>query len=411
MISSKHISYLDSTRGIAALSVVLLHFLVITYPMVIYGSSGKWEDCFMFFPFSFFISGRSAVCLFFILSGFVLSYRFIGERGFKWKIIESIIKRPARLSGVIIFTQLPLLSFFFTKDFWTRGIFADYYIFLKAWYNVFSVFFSTNCIYSITNPPLWTIYFELWGSLITFGICFLIGNINKYIRLIIALLLFVYFMRDYYCAFILGIVIADLHKNWNIAWFIKYKNMISWFVIVPAVILFSYPAYLDTRIQYWTNVQYIMDGYMMIGAILMFVFIMCNDKIKILLEYKPFVFIGNISYSVYVIHWLLITYYAIDIYNFIICFIASNNCLAFFIAFAIILTIIILESYLIDKFIDKPCIKIASWFGESINFAMQKSVKIFIFWVNSIKCLRAQKKVQINATVEKDNITFPTSNN
>src|SRR5690606_19040924 len=61
-----HLSYLDSVRGIAALMVVVYHYLNWYY-------SGKLVVKIT----NIFINGADAVAFFFVLSGFVLSYKYV----------------------------------------------------------------------------------------------------------------------------------------------------------------------------------------------------------------------------------------------------------------------------------------------------------------------------------------------
>ena len=67
--STHRLHYLDSARGLAALSVTTLHFLLAVYGL-------NTTDAHFTTPFKLFWNGEPAVLFFFIHSGFILSYTF-----------------------------------------------------------------------------------------------------------------------------------------------------------------------------------------------------------------------------------------------------------------------------------------------------------------------------------------------
>ncbi|WP_443147193.1 acyltransferase family protein [Paenibacillus sp. KACC 21273] len=76
------LKYLDGLRGLAALIVVISHFVVAFYPSLYNGSidsvhtQKSLELWISKSPFNLFYNGNFAVCVFFVLSGYVLSYKF-----------------------------------------------------------------------------------------------------------------------------------------------------------------------------------------------------------------------------------------------------------------------------------------------------------------------------------------------
>ena len=63
---NSRIEYLDSIRGIAAMMVVVYHFI-----------GWRWAERTMFHVSSMFFNGADAVSFFFVLSGFVLSFKYL----------------------------------------------------------------------------------------------------------------------------------------------------------------------------------------------------------------------------------------------------------------------------------------------------------------------------------------------
>lgn len=343
------------------------------------------------FPLSFFVSANSAVCLFFVLSGYVLSYKFIGEADIAWRVIEASIKRPLRLVGVVLFTTY--------IGFLLYGIKGGYVEIDAVLRQTLASPFSAGVN---VNEPLWTIQTELYGSFITFGICFLISNFSKNLRLLLLIFLCVCFKSTYYIAFIFGILTADLQKNYIADTFIRYKNVLSYVVFVPAVLLFSYG--MTPAFKQLPDIVCLQSGYAMIGAMLIFIFIMCNNIIKNILNHKLLVFIGGISYSLYATHYLVQKYFIKDIYTYFTRTMKYDVNICFWSIFAASTVLIILIAWLIDKYIDKPCINFSSWFATKLVGKIRGRIEVFkiiqsvqtVF--SSIRNRRRRQRIPVDST-------------
>jgi peptidoglycan/LPS O-acetylase OafA/YrhL len=101
-MSRREINYLDGLRGLAALTVVFLHYVTAFYPAFVtanYSQIHTKSGIELFIaksPLDIFYAGNFAVCIFFVLSGYVLSMKY-----FQFKnqniLIKSAIKRYFRL--------------------------------------------------------------------------------------------------------------------------------------------------------------------------------------------------------------------------------------------------------------------------------------------------------------------------
>ncbi len=376
-MNTKHLLYLDSLRGSACMVVVFFHTLIFTYPGLTRGSAEVAVPAYSWLvnypPFSLLIAGQAAVCLFFIHSGFVLSYKYIDTPECKTQVIVAIVKRPFRLAGVTLFTTLPVVSFLLTKDFWFNRLWVDYDIYLRCVYNILMNPLTANIN---NNPPLWTIGTELWGSFLVFGFCLIIGNWIKVLRIAILLSLIICFKNTFYFSFIFGVLLADFHKNWKVDKFLKYKNTISYVFLIPAIICCSYQCYLSPASQYWHDIEFIMGGYPMIGAMSLFTFILCNDRIKQILEFKPLVFLGGISYSVYVLHWLMLSHFIHRIMGFVTGTLGLNSYFSLALIVVINTSFLIVAAWLVDKWVDKPCIKFSALFAQKLVSEIQSRLKV-----------------------------------
>ena len=113
-----------------------------------------------------------SVCLFFILSGYVLSYSNLGESQRREKILASFVKRPIRLGGLVWFTMIcaALLwsyGLFFNGSAadltgskpWFNQYWAGDFDFYRFFINFVTSSFKKGKFY---NPPLWTLKIELY---------------------------------------------------------------------------------------------------------------------------------------------------------------------------------------------------------------------------------------------------------
>jgi len=337
-MNTKHLTYLDSLRGLAALTVAIFHFITMYWQ--IGGVFARFEH-----------ASRLAVCLFFILSGFVLSRRFLGVDNMKWPVIEAIIKRPFRLLGVVWVTVIlgllvdmivygvPLSQF--TKD-WGQFT-VDFFV------SPFEAGFKYN-------PPLWTIAWEVWGSMLVFGTVFCCGTLPKYFRLMIFSGLIILNIHNFYCAFIIGMLIADLHKNFHAAALVKYRNLLSTPMLIAGIVAGTMihaggsDAVMSACIE---------DGFRMIAAIAIFVAVMLDTAfIRSILECKPVNFLGNISYSFYAIHFLIMKTISETVDAILNQYLQRD--VAFFSMVLITLPIIIFAAWIMDKYVDKPSMRLAA---------------------------------------------------
>jgi len=95
---SQRVKQLDSVRGLAALSVVIYHFLLVWPPVEAdtFGQSQFWLlNLLKYTPLHAICAGYQAVLLFFLLSGFVLSLPFY--QGNEGNYLSFIIKRICRI--------------------------------------------------------------------------------------------------------------------------------------------------------------------------------------------------------------------------------------------------------------------------------------------------------------------------
>jgi peptidoglycan/LPS O-acetylase OafA/YrhL len=384
------IGHLDSLRGLAAVLVVFSHFINAFYPFAVFNSTdvlfdklAKYtqispiEPLFHQTPLAFFAAGHFAVCLFFILSGYVLSYKHLGRNGIRIRILAASLKRPIRLGGVVLLTIV--LSYLFMR-------FNVYYNQQAAklttsipWFDVywqntpsFLTFlsdlilhpFSRGLIYS---APLWTIQTELYGSYLVFAYLFFLSNF-KHRYLAIALLVFL-FRNSLYLGFLLGIITAEIEKKFQI----KSSKSLNQFLlaILPiGIIIGSYPTYVEPAKTgafysgFPTEFQRLGGGgYSILGALILFVCVLFCSSIHGVLNRKFFNYIGSISYPLYSLHFILLGSISAALYC-VLANLSIHHHLAVVLTLLISFPVMIASAHLANRWIDTRAIQMANWVGD-----------------------------------------------
>jgi len=381
------LEYLEGLRGIAAFIVVISHFVQIFYPALFNLDTNiihnPIETQISKTPLNILYNGNFSVCIFFVLSGFVLSYKFFETKN-KQIIMSSIIRRYFRLaipvfsSILLVYALLLFNGFYLDKisDLTFTQINTNYSIINKEFFSMlytglYGTFFAWDSTY---NPVLWTITYEFFGSFLIYFFLLLFGvkNIRKFIYII---LIFIFY-QSYFLAFILGLLICDVYHNYNdLNLFFLKKKPVIWTLFLIGLFLGSYP-YIDvTKTMYsYFNITYININWFMlyhiIGACFIMISILNISPIQRLLSHHIFLFLGKISFSIYLLHFTILcsltSYLFANFYS-----IFSYNWSAF-ISFILSLVVLFISSYFMYKYIDINAIR---W-SKLINLKKSKYHKI-----------------------------------
>lgn len=321
-------------RGIAALVVILYHYVVAYYPALYTGlienvkTVSFIEIVVVNSPLNLFYDGDVAVCYFFILTGFLFRYR-INDVNY-CKITASIINRFFRLSIPVVVSLL--LSYIVYKlglycnsmaaeistSQWLGSFYKDNMTFIELLKEMsLGMYYNYWMSY---NPPLWTMYYEFYGIIIPLiaRICF--RNVNKYVIYGILLLCTV---NSYFFPFVLGAVIAENIGN-NIC---NRKKII---LLLAGIMLASYPPACNVTGTMYSLlfIPVIKNSgffYHTIGMSLIMYITMQSNFIQQIFENKMLLFIGKLSYSMYLIHFIILNslscylwVYLLDKYSYIV---------------------------------------------------------------------------------------------
>lgn len=233
---SQRLAYLESIRGLAAVQVVLLHFFSAFRPDLVFESAPGSPAWYVHLsPLSFLYDGHSAVYIFFVLSGYVLSRSFerhlqrplalISARALRLGLpavaavlvsaaaIE-ILGRPNVDASAISgsewfasphFTVLSMLSV--VRDGVGNALFLGYrglpgVAFLAPWQQPIDQSFV---------PPLWTLSIEFYGSLSVLLLSWFARRSRPLWWAAVVLATF-FTIRSAYLCFVVGHLLANWHR-------------------------------------------------------------------------------------------------------------------------------------------------------------------------------------------------------
>ena len=284
------INYLESLRGIASMMIVILHASLFTPYLK---------------NFNFIQNSYLFVDFFFVLSGFVISYKYLYNLKNKNDFIKFIKKRFLRLYPLHFFLLIVYLFFDYFQNY--LG-----YQFEINFNNLYSFFANLTLTHALIpdlgrsfNTVSWSISVEFYTYILFALIIIFISSIRLIIFISIALIfLSNFFLLDtgfnfnfshnqiLRCinGFFQGVLIYNFYKK------INFNN--KYFLYLILFFLF-----LILNIESLSNLLQISFVFFVSAAI--FSLLKKQNKIVIaLLEHKYLIFLGKISYSTYMSHYI-----------------------------------------------------------------------------------------------------------
>lgn len=360
---SKRFIYLDAVRGIAALMVVVYHVL---------GSHWSWmtETKWALMLFN----GADAVAIFFVLSGLVLSYKLfqtnleITPTYYKRFVIARIFRLyPAFLVMLVIyyfytyaaepFGQLVGQTFLHNPHF-----FWEEALLMRGHHSLYL--------------PDWTLGVEMALSLF---VPFLIIIARKGDKLFMLFLLAVLLAgREYVSEFVLhfglGILIAKnfdaiINYSSNKKWY-KWR----WYLFPMVFFVFSIRHFwhihpLPGPIKYFMDsilgiTEFVFSGFASAAILL---YIINSKQLKVFLSTRFFKFLGEISYGVYLSHWLF-TRLVMDNFDYWKGTLAQNSETKLLVIYTIFVLVgSVVSGYLIYHLIEKPFIRLGKKIAQTVS--------------------------------------------
>jgi peptidoglycan/LPS O-acetylase OafA/YrhL len=395
----KKLLYLEGLRGVAAIAVVLSHFIQYFYPRILNSGAvahNDFEYWISDYPINILYNGNFSVCLFFVLSGYVLSIKFLQKNDTKI-LYEMAVKRYFRLA--IPVSVSILLSYILVNLGWiyyenileiTKGAMSQKFELNHNFIEViklafFDVFVLGDASY---NSVLWTMRYELFGSFLIFIMLPLVAyNKKEYLQYILFFLLIIGIVKYvdlYIVPFILGVLLCDMHlKNRGV---FKFKGKIyNTILLLIGIYLGSFP-YTDTAGTIYQILELNVLGnsafiiYHIIGAFFILIAFLNSVALQKIFSKKIFEFLGKISFSIYLIHFVLLFSFSSFLFEKLTLLNLSYN-LTFILTFVPSIALMISIAYLMYLYVDSFSINFSK---KVYTLFFEKMFNIFR-WNNKIK--------------------------
>lgn len=310
----QRIEFLDSIRGLAALSVLLGHSLASFKWLP--GTANFFNLPLVHMPFD----GKAAVAMFFVLSGFVLSrpYCVSNEQGRPpRKIIwpAFYVRRVTRiwLPWFFVFCLSAVAQIYCFKAWPTTPPPTAW--FAQSWHIPLTMdHFWQQCVFGIENPTIqlisqdWSLGIELTASMLLPFLIFL-ATLRPFFWgwLVGVLFLMVAVMSKghFYASFIMGVLLAR-YGDWLQEW-LKPKRLSVKAGLLFMGVLFYNTYHFGAETHYidlfWEKIFWLGTS---AGCILILVTSMASKRLQSALHMPPLIFLGRISYSVYLLQMIVI---------------------------------------------------------------------------------------------------------
>ena len=297
-MEKKKILALESLRGIAALSVALLHF-----------------DTGSYFNNSFTDNAWLMVDFFFVLSGFVIAFNYIDKISSLPELLAFQKKRfwrlyPLHFITLFLFASIEIAKYIVEIKY---GLIANNQAFSQNSFTSFlaNIFLVQNFL--VTNPTFNTVSWSISSEFYTYTLFALLLLISKNKRIIISLvlssivltsgiLLFYYSMNEdnftgpLRCLypFSIGVLTLILYQS------LKKKILLSNSLISLILIITSALAVINFGNQ---NTGFVVLIPFLFGVTILFlVLTKKNTSVHYYLSKNYLVYLGTISYGIYMIH-------------------------------------------------------------------------------------------------------------
>lgn len=367
----------EGVRGIASFMVVLAHLVLFFFPPLYTGASEIADHNIQLWlrnsPFTFFFSGLSAVYIFFALSGYVLTAVALKPGRPLVRILSMSLKRyprlmiPAMVSCILAFILLSLGDISHPA---LSGPFKDVrnfdYTFGGALFSgaIDSFVLSGRSLY---NPVLWTMKIELIGSFLVYMLC--INSVVLKSRMlpvvILSVISILVLTRSIEDRFGLGLICFIGGHLFQI-----YGRSISTpaSIVMMVVGLYLAGAQNDSALYAWITIFLgtktygicnFISGFLIVYAVIF------SAKINDVFSHPIPVFMGKVSFSVYLIHFPIIVTFGVCLFGTVYGILASYE-MAALLTSCLITVFIYALSVPFYKYVDANGMELSNYISERI---------------------------------------------
>lgn len=409
----KSTSWLDGVRGAAALGVYIFHTMALWVSVAPAWNSANSEKNFVQWPFlrTFFVSGGSAVCVFFVLSGYVLTFKSLRwlREGLPAKlqvnpaVASSLFRRGFRLyipPILLTFVEMlatrfgitPPLNFFFLPE---PTFFAQFVDWVKA-VNRF-----VNPLYNFTgamqgqaigiryDPVVWTLPLEFYGSLVCYVFLFIFvwiqsNQLRMSLLVVFSLACLLAGSWNLFC-FLAGMLLADFNlgqgeqdaeppMNYGVLWTALFAIAfyMAGFPSLGSPIARQQPMpgfetlhsltptfiHMEDHSRFWWS----------ISGVAMLLSISQLPQLKKLFETNLCQYLGKIAFSLYLIHELSLVLFGLALQTFLLRLAGLEQnagtlgywflCVVWYVLFSVPAFAFAAQ---VERWVDTPSVKFSKW--------------------------------------------------
>lgn len=316
-----HVLPLDSVRGIAATSVVIHHLLLMPTFLAIFPHNA-WINC------SFFRSAWLLVDLFFVLSGMVMSLSYVESEFGRFSLREFMVRRLARVYPLHIVMLIANLLFRFLRiGLVTAGVVVAAPMAFEV-NNAYSFLLNVLLLHSMGlidylswNAPSWSISVEFYTYLV-FGLVVLIAQRLRSLLwlyvlaglLVVGSLLVIVFVLDKtslglqtdfgilrcFVSFFIGVLTVRIVRGLTGRPTPVVQCALQLIAMIASIMLVSL-AENNPEVSFLAPVTFAL----FLGSLLAFPDAPLVPRILVA---RPLVWLGRRSYSIYMVHALVVLF-------------------------------------------------------------------------------------------------------
>jgi peptidoglycan/LPS O-acetylase OafA/YrhL len=318
---------LEALRGIAAMIVVLHHFLLLVAPRLHGRNFPDDPIALVRTPLFALVNGSAAVAVFFVLSGFVLTVRAVEERDWRQSLI-GVLKRWPRLALLVVAVNIVSAIFFML------GLYRD-----STWFNLhnyaaadtfeqaasvvrgalaeglFWTFINGKADF---NTSLWTMHYELFGSVAAYATGLVLICQKSFLRSMAAGVVVLFLTATltgeggvYYAMLVAGALISRIYLERDalahaLPFMTLWRAPIAIAVMSLSVVLFGFDGYSRPAGFYGFMAplasQQAEPLIHAVAAVAIVVVVLFYDPIRRRLAGPPAGLLGRLSFSIYLVH-------------------------------------------------------------------------------------------------------------
>jgi peptidoglycan/LPS O-acetylase OafA/YrhL len=333
--------YLDGLRGIAALSVVFYHINI-----YLDFTKSAFQSHLPLIILNIFANGHSAVALFFVMSGFVLSFKYFQQKSTP-AYIPFLIQRGFRLYPV--FWSVLVLSLFCN---------------LSDLPPISSILKEATLLVQPSNQlviyPGWSLFVEMRYSLIIPLLMLGMRHQPLYGGIFVIFLLIV--SVDFWgLHFVAGMYLAYYYPQLPKITLATWQKILlgglglSLYIFENLLMLYKLPVVNlhDFYMEHYALIS-ILSG---LGSLILLFLVLKEEILQKILEHRYVTYLGTISYSMYVVHIFVQLQIFERLFGVLLPFIKSHLLTHCIVYYGLSVPCTILVAHVLYHWVEAPCIR------------------------------------------------------